>query len=795
MYLNSNRVYITIITAFLLMGIFSSCASLLHTKVVNPPAGKPFVYSNKINLSGNLSKDEKKRMTYELENYWEDSLQVREVQSWIIKTQIRNPPVFDSANIQRSISFMNAYLNAQGYFYAHLKDSVYIDTIGDQLRANVIMNIDIGKNITIDTVTYNLSDSTLQSISLAKKEESELVKGKPYTKQRVSTELDRLTSLYREKGYYNFTREDLQAILDTVDTRLLALTLDPFKQAELVAEADRKRKENPSWKIELRTKPNIDSAKLRQYYIGQIYYYPETSIYDVPDSLIKVNNLRTDTFRTGIMKYRKGLFRYRALREATELERGTLYNEKDYFKTLNRFSQLPAWQQVDAINVVRNRDSLDIHLFLVPATKQSVSIDLEGSRNSGDVITGNTLGISSNLTLANRNLWRQAIQSQSTIRAGVELNLLNQNDNPLLQTYILNASHTYIIPRILHPFGRRWRALRDLDNKRTLISLNSSFVDRRGFYKINNYVGSIGYEWRKPKRNGDNLWLYKPLNIEIYGITRLPGLELLIKDNPFLQASFNEGNVVSQSLTFIRTSVNPNNRNKSNFYRLSLEEAGGLFGLLPGLRNNIYRYIKTEAEYKHRSVFLKTELAYRAFLGIGYNYGDGAAVGRSMPFFKQFIAGGPYSMRAWSLRQLGLGSSQFSDTVNSTYRDRFGDMQLETNIEYRFQLATIGSFKIGSAVFADIGNIWNLRSNSQDPDSRFSLRNLYRDLAVGVGTGLRFDFDYFLIRFDLAYKVKDPARNRDGGWMSLKDFVWSETRSSGLKVSNMALQFGIGLPF
>ena len=152
-------------------------------------------------------------------------------------------------------------------------------------------------------------------------------------------------------------------------------------------------------------------------------------------------------------------------------------------------------------------------------------------------------------------------------------------------------------------------------------------------------------------------------------------------------------------------------------------------------------------------------------------------------------------MRAWGLRQLGLGSSVFSDTVNSTYRDRFGDVQLEGNIEYRFTLLSLGSFKVGSAFFADIGNIWNIKRNDQDPDSKFSFSNLARDLAIGVGTGLRFDFSYFLIRFDFAYRVKDPARNRNGGWMSIKDFVWSETRASGLKINNMALQFGIGLPF
>lgn len=153
-------------------------------------------------------------------------------------------------------------------------------------------------------------------------------------------------------------------------------------------------------------------------------------------------------------------------------------------------------------------------------------------------------------------------------------------------------------------------------------------------------------------------------------------------------------------------------------------------------------------------------------------------------------------MRAWGIRQLGIGSSILSDTIKtSKYRDRFGDMQLEANVEYRFPLTTIAGFKIGSALFADMGNIWNIRKNAIDPESQFSFSDLGRDLAIGVGTGIRIDFSYVLIRLDFAYKVKDPARLHNGGWMSLRNFEWTDTRQNGLKVDNYSFQFGINLPF
>jgi hypothetical protein len=66
----------------------------------------------------------------------------------------------------------------------------------------------------------------------------------------------------------------------------------------------------------------------------------------------------------------------------------------------------------------------------------------------------------------------------------------------------------------------------------------------------------------------------------------------------------------------------------------------------------------------------------------------------------------------------------------------------------------------------------------------FKFNNLYRDIAIGGGTSLRLDFDFFLIRLDWAYKLKDPTFYEDNaGWFHK------------LKITSGQLQFGIGYPF
>jgi len=774
-----------------LLVMISSCSLLKSTSVKNYPHNKPFVFDNKVVLNGNISKDEKNRLTNELGNYWDDSLQSGKILQYGIRYKIRNPPVFDSANVTRTISFMNAYLNSQGYYYAGLKDLVKIDSVDDQLRATITINIDVGKNITIDSVSYDLGDSTLQNLTKQEEKNTLLIKGIPYTKQVINAELDRLVNLYRQKGYFKFTREDVFVSVDSMDTKLLQLTLDPFKQAQIIAEADRNRRINPTWDITVLKRPTYDSSKLIQYHIGKLYYYPETKITDIEDSLPNQKGFLEFKRNELVMRYKTGKFTYKPLLEHTYLHSGELYNENNYFKTINTLGQIGAWQQVDGMPVPRpgNKDSLDLYFFLVPAIKQYYTVDLEGSRNTADIGLGNLWGISTNLSYNNRNVWKRAIQSVATFRTGVELNILTSNQDPLIQTFLVSLGHTYIFPKLVLPF-KSWKALDNLDNKRTLFTINGSYVDRRDYYQIRSLVTSWGYEWKK----GNNSWLYKPLNIELYSIDKLPKLDTLIKLNPFLKASFNEGKVVSQSLTFIKNFNTLNNPNKSHYIRFGIEEAGGLFGLIPGLKDQIYRYIKLEAEYRKLIKMGKTELAWRAFAGVGYNYGGDPVIGKTLPFFKQFSAGGPYSMRAWGLRQLGMGSSILSDTISTTnYRDRFGDMQLEANVEYRFPVSTIAGVKISSAFFADIGNVWNVKKDVADPKANFAFSNLVNDLAMGVGTGVRIDFSYFLIRLDLAYKVKDPARQYNNGWMN--EFAWTEYRQNGLKVSNYAFQLGIGLPF
>jgi len=780
--------------------LFLYCFASSCTVVKNAPEGKPFVYDNNINILGNLNKDEKKKLTNELANYWDDSLYANKVQQFGVRFVLKNPPVFDTLNLARTETFMKGYLNSQGFYnasFVNLDSSCRFDTVKGQIRTTIDLDIDPGKSLIIDSLYYSLQDTTLNRISNNNAKKSLIKQGKTaFSKQVIATELDREVALFRQRGYFLLTRENLIAEVDTTDLSLLAVTPDPFEQAQKIAAAAQRRQQNPTCIVAIMKRPNPDSVLamhdsvfFKKYYIGNVFYYPETGRYDQPDSLMNdtasMKKIRVTSF-TEYYRQPGPYVRFRPLREHTYQRRGAPYNEENFYRTLNNFNQIDTWERID-YRTFMHEDTVDFHYFLTPAKKETLGFYVEASRNTGDLLTTGTLiGFALNTTYINRNVWHSAIQSNTIFSNGVEFSFLQNNS--LLQTFQSTLNHGYTIPKLIYvprffnqkPYRR--------DAEKTKINASASYIDRKDFYRLRSLVTNFGYEWRVKNR----VWSFRFPNVELYSLDTLKFLDSAFRVNPFLRTSFNTGAVLSFQGSLV-ISFNGNSSRVNNLVRFAGEWAFAP----PSLEDKLYQYYKAEAEYRKLISYRKTAVAFRAFGGVGYNYGKDERFGKTLPFFKQYVGGGPNSMRAWGLRLIGLGSSLTSDTAQS-FRDRYGDMQLEANAEYRFTIAEFSAVKIGSALFADVGNVWNLHANEASPNSEFSFSRLGKDIAIGVGTGLRFDFGYFMIRVDMGIKLKDPVRSEHNGWLSISDFTWKNyeyTDKGAPSRNNYGVQLGIGLPF
>lgn len=771
---------------------------LLNSCITEYPHNRPFVYNTKIHIEGKYSAEEEKVLQDQMNQQLHDSLQARRKRIVFFKV-LKKPPVLDSVNISFSERYMRAMLHSLGYLRDSVWHSYTIDTVGDQYRTTIDFFVSPNKLFRLDSIWYNLSDSipysstvdTLQKLIDSTAGQRVIHKGDPFSTYLISSELDRIADLARNNGYLKFTREQLLPVWDTVGRNILVAATDITEQLRQLEEL-RKRRENPTADLEIRLRPNPDSSRFVRFHIGNVRVYPDTDIDTMENKKFTPDITVLTKDRYQFISYRN-LFKPGKLTNFIYLHRGDLYVQTNYLKTQNRFSALPAWRLVTINQLPREgTDTVDFDIFLVPNKKMNTAVTLDVSRNQGnlDYESSNLFGVGANLTLVNRNFSRAANLATLNFRYGIELRTIDS-----IQTQQFLLSYNIQFPRLVPKL--KWLPIskEQKDRASTFLSFSIGNTDRFDYYKVFALNTSWAYEfsWRR------TILTLRPINFEYNSLVKRQALLNLIDTNKSYRFIFNDGLVLSSLANFTTTG---GKKYITNLFRASAEMAGLISGpiikmILP---DSVYRFIKLDAEFTNTIKVggkKRNSFATRLFAGVGYGlpfsdkYGKLDSTNVYMPFFRQYYAGGPNSMRAWSVRKLGPGSTvkSFDRTVAP---DRFGDMRLELNMEYRFFLARLFSlYPMEGALFTDIGNVWFLRKNKDFENGEFNIKRLGKDLAVGVGTGIRIDFSFLLLRFDFAWKAKDPSPSDPA-----EQNKWFYQWRPGFKNSHGAqFQLGINYPF
>ena len=759
--------YLKITTFFIIVILFSSCKSwdfhtFPFTHIKKYPKNKLFVYETNINLSGKLSKTEKNNLESKLKVQLEDSLDPKFNQK-IFWQVLKKPPVYDTTYVQSSKRFMLALLHTSGYFKADISYDTSVKRSEDMYKLKLNFNVSPGPLWHFDSVWYNISqrelqhlaDSTIKTdstkrikdtITLGVQQpfqqvadstvgEAYVKKGSSFSQDSIAMELDRLVELYRNKGYMKFSRNELVAVWDTVNVSLLQPTVNPLEQIELINELT-KQKENPTATLEIKLKPGYDSAKLTKFYVGRVYIFPDFS----SDSLIKKDTVVLDS--TYMVIQAQHLFKPKILPQNIYLRTGQVYNQNRYIRTADRFNSNVAWRLATIEQKPRpGTDTVDFYVRLVPARKYLFVANLEASRNQNRILfyLGNLLGIGVNVTLQNRNFGRVAAQTNTILRYGTELSI--SKGTPLVSLRQAGVGYNIVFPKIIPHFDFLPERFRDAS---TVLSFNATNTQRLDFYNLITFNTSWSYLLQRRNK----LYAIKLPNIEYSFLDAKQQLKDLFALNPGLKNLFNDGLIVSGigSVT-----VTGGTKKNLNSLKANLELSGLLASLIPSdfIKNNLYRYIKPDVELKRITKIGKNDLVLRTFIGVGIPIKIDTSTDQNppsyrseyLPFFKAYSAGGPNSMRGWGLRRLGPGHSL---NYFAQFPDRFGDIQFETNLEYRFFLFELFGFKINSAFFTDVGNVWFNAPNPNFPGGEFKFSNFFRDLAVDVGTGARIDLGFSL---------------------------------------------------
>jgi len=682
-----------------------------------------------------------------------------------LKNKVGEAPVLASASlIKKNADVLQNHLENKGWFH----DTVITDTKVKDKHLTAIYTAQIGPRYIIRNVTFpSDSDALGKSIDslwkgtrtrTARKRSDSLArrtllrKGKPFDLDVIKQERERIDSRLKNRGYFYFSPDDL--IIDA-DTTVGGHQVD----------------------MHLAIKPEMPQVGRNIYHIGNVVVYAQ---YDMrSDTSLKRAYTTPEGYH--IVDTAKFL-RPIVFRKTLVFKPGDLYRRDDHNTSLNRLVSLGVFKFVKArfqpASDVDTNQLLNAFYYLTPGAKKSIRFEASGLTRSD-----NTTGTELSLSWRNRNFFKGAELFTATLYGGLEEQFVGAGQK--ISTRRVGADVSLNIPRIISPFNLNTSSA---FVPKTRIKVAYDIFDRSSQYTLNSARTSFGYVFKNTYNTENQLTILginyvRPSNID-------PLFQKRLDTNLTLKRSIEAQFIIGPTYNFNYNSQARPNRRLNNFYfNGSADLSNNLIGILTGANVDkgktrelfnvpLAQYVRLEADFRHYlRISATSQFVSRITGGIGIAYGNST----SLPFIKQFFAGGTNDIRAFRSRALGPGSYFAGNPNQAAYvLDQPGDVKLEMNLEYGAKLFSL----VRWALFVDAGNVWTRQTDSARQGAVFT-KNFLNDVAVGVGTGLRFDLSILVLRVDVAAPVRYPWVNNGGKW-SFK---------SVSDISKMVLNLAIGYPF
>jgi outer membrane protein insertion porin family len=678
-----------------------------------------------------------------------------------LKYKVGEPPVLSTPKIiEKNREILQNHLENKGYFW----DTVLSATPVKDKHLTAVYTAQIGTRYTIRNITFPPDSDDLSRRIDSLQHGSLLKKGDGFDLDVIKDERTRIDGLLKNKGYYFFSPDDLFA---DVDSALGNHQVD----------------------LHLRVKLATPLLARNVYRINEVVVYAnygiltDTSLrkaYTTPEGYHIVDSahiLRPVIFsRTMVVKP------------------GDIYNRDDHNRSLSRLVSLGVFGFVKLrFEPLKSDDSshlLNAFYYLTPAQKKSLQFEVTGLTRSD-----NTTGTELSINWRHRNLFRGAELFTAKLYGGLEEQYIvstgsgssNQNNQKNQKVNVRRAGLdlSLYIPRIISPFNLNTSSAYV---PKTKIEADYDIFDQSSEYTLTSSKVSFGYVFKNNQTTENTITVLgidyvRPSNIN-------PNFQLGLDTNITLARAIEKTFIIGPTYNFNYNSQAKPNKNTNNYYfNGNVDLSNNILGLVTGANINkgkqvdifnvpFAQYVRLEADFRHYLRFDDNSmLASRITSGVGFAYGNST----TMPFVKEFFAGGTNDIRAFRSRALGPGS-YYAGNPNTTQLlpDQPGDFKLEGNVEYRGKLSPL----VNWALYVDAGNVWTLKADTSRPGSQLT-PGFLKDIAVGIGTGLRFDLSILVLRIDVAVPVRYPWLPDGHKW----DFP------EAADISNMVLNLAIGYPF
>lgn len=678
--------------------------------------------------------------------------------------------VFDTASVIATRDKISDYLFTKGYF----QNKIDYKTTEYKKRVGITYEINPGRPYFYDTIFYRVPDTLVLALVKGSQSSSLVKKGEIYDQDKLNRERERIELMLKDKGYFDFSRQFIDYSLDT----------------SLRAE------QRLALRIEIENPDKRESHKV--FRVDSITFTTDAAV-NARDS----NAKRKSTEYHGItFNYFKKEYNHKILAQRVFIAKDSLYNRSKTFNTQRQLANLDIFKFIN-VNYDTSGSKFIANIFSSPLDRYS------WSNEAGVTVTQGFPGPYFSTNFKKRNIFGGLEILEINGRFGFEgVASATQVGNFYKSTEAgVNGSVTF--PQFLFPFREHVAFRLGKYNPRTRLLAGYAYTKRPEYIRSITTISNT-YTWEYHQTTQYSLSL---VNLNIIRSTLDPAFSELLDD---LQQ--NQGNNLKNSFnpSFVSSIIfgiiwNPNNygntEKNSYFVKMQAETGGTLFNFVKpkyiteDLGLELYKYLRFSVDARRSRVLNKnTVIAYRVNAGVGYSYNTN----KVLPYEKYFFVGGSNSVRAWRPRRLGVGTTppdlSTDADVNGLFDYRFekpGEILLEGSIELRKKLFGF----VNGAVFVDAGNVWSFREIQLSGEGANKATwsgstkfdgNFYKQMGIGTGFGLRFDFSFLVLRFDVGIKAYDPGRP-EGDRFVLNKFRFF--RPFGTDKEPVIYNVGIGYPF
>ena len=696
------------------------------------------------------------------------------------------PVLLDMSLTEQSVRNLKVYMDYRGFFSSQA--TYEVDTTSRKKRAFITYRTVQREPYRINRLSYDFRDRFLEQIILPDTVHSLLRTGEVFDMEVLDQERQRITTYLKQRGYYNFTVNNIEYEADTLGGNHL-VDLKMIVKQHLAGYNEQGYpilRNNTVYRIDqINIFPNYDpTAAIAPDYrkgLDTIYYRGLNVVYHKDN---KRPNIRPSVLRQIVPIYPNYVYNINRVDQTYNQimsmgyfkSANVIFNEqadsvaKDNYVTFVGEGKEPA----DSVHQTRE-GYLQCDIQCIPALKQGYKIELEGST------TSSFYGLRATVGYQNRNIFRGAESFDLSFTAGYEF--MKAPDARRKRATEFGVTTGLTFPRFLVP----WRTgrFRTVNQPKTKVELSINFQDRPYYARTLSSAG-ITYMWTNSRYSSFSL---RPIDINVVDMTRPVDPEFLGNtSNKYLINSFKTQFIGGLSFGYGYNNQRKNLGGNATNIRFNAETAGNLIDAVehaffsPAKGKEQYtifgieysQYFRTDLSVS-RKIMLggATALVGRLYGGVAMAYGNSSSV----PFDRQFYCGGSNGMRGWTPRTLGQGSVA---NPHNDFPVQTGDVKLEANLELRFPVWGM----IHGATFFDLGNIWYIRHYSgESEDTVFRFDRFYKQLGFNTGLGLRFDIKFAVLRLDWGIQLHNP--NNPSGERWIHNFKWKNT----------ALNFGVGYPF